>query len=158
VSTRWQDLPKAANAAGRTALPTTSSYAEERPAMEDPEDMPLIWPILTPAELGVAEPASTSIPLAQLAAALAAILGLAALILHFVFGASAGRKPRADAHDGRRTAAARGARMPTRKRPRARARGDESEATVRGLLRELQRRRDEAPCADLDPRLRRLTA
>jgi hypothetical protein len=108
------------------------SYAEEPPTTAPEDEMPLIWPILTPAELSAAEQAPQfTVTIAQLAAAVAAVLGLAALIVRAIVRLSAARKPdRSNARDMvRRT---------------VKATNDPAvdiEASVRQLLHELQRQR-----------------
>ncbi len=159
LSTRWSGMPKTANAINYAPPAASSSYANEQSATDEPDDMPLIWPILTPAELAAAEPpAQSTTPITQLAAAFAAVLGLAALIVRFVFGSSATRKSRQGGRDEWPARTQRNMPMPARARLRTGRQSAETEASVRDLLRELQRRRDEAPCGDLDPRLRRVTA
>ena len=61
LSTRWSGMPKTANAINYAPPAASSSYANEQSATDEPDDMPLIWPILTPAELAAARPASRSI-------------------------------------------------------------------------------------------------
>jgi hypothetical protein len=146
MSTRWSTLPAAAAAVERELGSMRNSYAPEQPRTEaeaGPEDdMPLIWPILTPAELAAAKQADASTTsFSQLAAVLAAVLGLAAFITHIIFRFSATRKgPHADAPD-RRSATTRRA-MPRRPVKVARAprnAAPDTEASVRGLLHTLKR-------------------
>jgi hypothetical protein len=161
LSTRWSSLPKAANSGDRTSPAMSNSYAEEQVATDEQDEMPLIWPILTPAELAAVEtPAASTIPLAQLAAALAAVLGIAALIVRIMLGLPIARKPRAsNARDRRGRLVERNmVGRPARARPPASEEATDIEARVRGLLRELQRRRDEAPSRDFDHRSRRAMA
>jgi hypothetical protein len=158
MSTRWSTPPAAATAGEREPESMRSSYAPEQPRTEaeaGPEDdMPLIWPILTPAELAAAKQGDASTTsFAQLAAVLAAVLGLAALISHVIFSFSAIRKrPPADASD-RRSATARRA-MPRRPVKAARAprnAAPDTEASVRGLLHALKRLQHEDRRRELRP-------
>jgi hypothetical protein len=145
LSTRWSSLPAAAAAVGREPGSMRNSYAQEPPRTDTEtgteDDMPLIWPVLTPAELAAAKQADASTtPFAQLAAVLAAVLGLAALITHIIFRFSAIRKrPPADAPD-RRSAAARRAmpRQPVKVARAPRNAAPDTEASVRGLLHALK--------------------
>jgi hypothetical protein len=127
----------------RGSLSMSNSYAEEQPTTASEDDMPLIWPILTPAEFAASErPSQFAVTFAQLAAALAAVLGLAALIVRTIVRLSAARKP------GRPNASVRWG-SPARRdlvHRTVKATSDpalEMEASVRGLLHELQQRRDE---------------
>ena len=123
--------------------PLPSSYAQEQPspAQEAQEEMPLVWPILSPAELAAAEPPATaSASLAQLAALLAVVLGLAALVARLAFRFSGVRKRAGAKATGQRSATAR-REVPRRpaKVVRPRSPAPDMEASVRGLLHELQR-------------------
>jgi len=68
------------------------SYAEEHTTANAPDDMPLIWPVLTPADLRVARPqlASAGEPEGMLAI-LAGALAFAFVILRLTFNRSAAR-------------------------------------------------------------------
>jgi hypothetical protein len=138
-----------------------NSYAAEPSTAGSQDDMPLIWPILTPAELGTAErPTAVTIPFAQLAAALFVVLGLAAVMVRVIFRLSAMRRlGGSHARDhGRSTTSTRrpgkplspafrdttvrglpsGMAMPPPSDP-----ASEIEASVRRLLHELRQRRHE---------------
>jgi uncharacterized protein (DUF58 family) len=122
-------------------VPAVSSYAQERATAVPEDDMPLIWPILTPAERAQAEAApQPSTPFWQLAAAFAAVLALAALIAHTLLRLTVARKsmrvsaPQTPSSEPRPPAVR---RKPIR--PRS-GRVPETEASVRRLLQELQRR------------------
>jgi hypothetical protein len=142
--------------------PTKGPEAEEQSTKEAEEEMPLVWPILSDEELSTAaRPPDSPISFAQICAALAVVLGLAA-IGRLIFKLSACCKPnqfRSDRHavrtvDTRRrdehvpptfartTAAARQARMTCRM---GKASSSDSvanlEPSVRRLLHELERRR-----------------
>jgi hypothetical protein len=145
LSAPWSPLPAAAAPVEREPGSMRNSYAPEQPGTEaetGPEDdMPLIWPILTPAELAAAKQADASTTsFSQLAAVLAAVLGLAAFITHIIFRFSAIRKrPHADAPDRRSATTCRA--MPRRPVKVARAprnAAPETEASVRGLLHALK--------------------
>jgi hypothetical protein len=158
LPTRWSTLPAAAAPVERELGSMRNSYAPEQPrtkAETGPEDdMPLIWPILTPAELAAAKQADASTTsFSQLAAVLAAVLGLAALITHIIFRFSAIRKgPHADAPDRRRATTRRA--MPRRPVKVARAprnAAPDTEASVRGLLHVLKRLQPEDRRRELRP-------
>jgi hypothetical protein len=91
---------QSASVAGRAATPTSNSYAAEQPS-ENEDDMPLVWPILTPAERAAAGLASGSsvkpgFMLVVLAGALAFAAAIARLLFK-LFGTA-----RADPRDRRR--------------------------------------------------------
>jgi hypothetical protein len=142
LSMRWSGFSRSAASLDRAPVSMSSSYAEEQqPAADPQDDMPLIWPILTPQDLAAAEQAPQfAIPFGQMAAALAAALGLATLIISIIFRFPAARTPgRANAGAGWSSAAQRGMARSTVK-----ATSDPAvdiEASVRLLLRELQRQR-----------------
>jgi hypothetical protein len=128
-------------------LRSINAQVQPSPAREADEEMPLIWPILSPAELAAAEqPATASASLAQLAALLAVVLGLAALVARLAFRFSAMRKRGGAKALEQRSATAR-REIPRRPakvtRPRSPAPG--MEASVRGLLHELQRLQQDRP-------------
>jgi hypothetical protein len=156
LSVRWADLPTSPTLLDRAPLSMSNGYAEEPPAMASEEDMPLIWPILTPAELAAGERApGSTIAFAQLAAALAAVLGLAALIVRMLVRLSSARKPdRPNAHKKSSAAAYRHIAHRTAKATRDPA--AEIEASVRRLLQELQQRRHQdlnRLCSTIDARM-----
>jgi hypothetical protein len=181
LSTRWSGLPTSAAAMDRAPVSMSNSYAEEQSTADLQEEMPLIWPILTPAELAAVErvPAFT-ISFAQLAAAFAAVLGLAALILRIIlrYGAARPRPSKAEDHwrpdaraprRGKRvfaaftdTAARAGQSARSTVNATTPSRHDQAadvEASVRGLLHELQRRqRHGEERRDFKPASRHVTA
>jgi hypothetical protein len=58
---RWPDLPSSVDLnSRRPASVTGSSFAEEHAANGAHDDLPLVWPVLTPAEPPVAKPALQS--------------------------------------------------------------------------------------------------
>jgi hypothetical protein len=72
--------------AGSAAAPTSNSYAEEPPASENEDDMPLVWPILTPAERAAAGLASgPSVEPGFMLVVLAGALAFAAVIARLLF-------------------------------------------------------------------------
>jgi len=66
--------------------PASNNYAQEQPATETEDDMPLVWPVLTPAELAAAglAPSSTVKP-AFMLAVLVGALAFAAVIARLLF-------------------------------------------------------------------------
>ena len=117
-----------------------SSYAQERATAVPEDDMPLIWPILTPAELAQAEPVPQSTTSFWQLAAFAAVLALAALIAHTLLRLTAARK---STRAGIPETPGSKSRPPAARRRPMRPRSDrvpETEASVRRLLQELQRR------------------
>lgn len=87
--------------AGRAAAPPSNGYAEEQPASENEDDMPLVWPILTPAEraaagLGTGSSVEPGFMLIVLVGALA-FAAVIARLLFKLFGTA-----RADPRDRRR--------------------------------------------------------
>jgi hypothetical protein len=150
LSMRWLDVPGSTASLDRAPVPASNSYAEEQPMADSQDDMPLIWPILTAQDLAAAGQSSQSaISFAQLAAPLAAVLGLAALIMRIIFKFAADRTARPNAGDGRRSAAYRDSARRAVKAASDPAAGNE--ANVRVLLRELQRRRDAPQYRDFHP-------
>jgi hypothetical protein len=155
---RWSGLPRSAASLARAPVSMGNSYAEEQPPTDSQDDMPLIWPILTAQDLAAAEQApQNAIPFAQLAAALAAVLGLAALIIRIIFQLTAARtQNRPNAGDRWGSAAPRGMARSTVKATSARA--VDVEASVRLLLHELQRRQHAHQRRDFQPTSRQAVA
>ena len=93
VAARWHQLPGSADATVSGAAPPSNSYVEERAPAQSEGEMPLVWPILTPAE--AAEPASPAVSLEYVLGLLVGALALAAAIarLVFVLCAARGRRP-----------------------------------------------------------------
>jgi hypothetical protein len=149
LSTRWSGFSRSGSAV--SAEPPTasmsSSYVQERAAAPAEDDMPLIWPILTPAELSQTEPVpQASISLWQLTAAFAAVLALAALITHVLLRLTAARKhimARRSARAGFRERPIPQSRATVAQKPlrATSSRAADTEASVRQLLHALQHRR-----------------
>jgi hypothetical protein len=72
--------------AAADAAPASASLAQEQPATESEDDMPLVWPVLTPAELAAAGlEQSSSIKPAFMLAVLVGALAFAAVIARLLF-------------------------------------------------------------------------
>ncbi len=88
--------------------PTPAQEAsQEQPAPAPEDDMPLIWPVLTPDELAAADQPAASSAFSHLAGVFAAVMAMAALIGMVLLRISTRRRPRrfpaenrADAHSG----------------------------------------------------------
>jgi nucleotide-binding universal stress UspA family protein len=94
LSMRWLDLPKTGASIDHGSASTRKSYADEQSTTDSEDEMPLIWPILTPAELSASgQRPEFTISFAQLGAVLAVVLGLAAVIARMISKLSAMRKP-----------------------------------------------------------------
>lgn len=146
LSQRWSGFPT--SAISFDPAPTSmSSYAQEQPAAAAEDEMPLVWPILTPAELAEGMTQGMEAPrpppsMWKFAAAFVAALGLATILVHALLRLTSTRKvcraatpARANADFGQTIA--RGAARPTPNRPA------ELDASVPQLLRELRRRQQE---------------
>jgi hypothetical protein len=141
LSTRWSALPKSAASLDRAPASMSNSYAADQSTTDSQDDMPLIWPIMTPQDLAAAQQAPRFTM--QLAAALAAVLVLAALIVRIIVRPSAARRPdRPNARDRWGSAAHQDMARRTLKATSDPA--ADIEASVRRLLHELQRRREDA--------------
>ena len=92
VAARWHQLPGSADATVSGAAPPSNSYVEERAPAQSEGEMPLVWPILTPAE--AAEPASPAASLEYVLGLLVGALALAAAIARLVFVLCAARERR----------------------------------------------------------------
>jgi hypothetical protein len=81
ASTSFSALPRPV-ASNEARPPSVQAAVQEEVTSEADEDMPLIWPVLSPQDLAAAG-ASSDFPIsfAQVAAALAAALGVAALLV-----------------------------------------------------------------------------
>jgi hypothetical protein len=93
-ASRWIDLPSALDASRRRqASMITNSYSEERAATVEQDGMPLVWPILTPAELAAtAEPPPRSmVKWEYILGSLAFALALAAKVIGTVSGVSSAK-------------------------------------------------------------------
>jgi hypothetical protein len=91
-SGRWADAPKAAIPIDTATSDMRSSYAQEQSTPSSEDEMPLVWPILTPEELAAADQPTRS-AFAHLAGLFAAVMGLAALIGILLLRISTGRRP-----------------------------------------------------------------
>jgi len=154
LATRWSGFSKSALSVAPAPASISSSYAQEQPATVAEEEMPLVWPILTPEELvqGTRSP-QPPISIWQLAAAFSAALGLAALLVHaFLRLASAPKRGRARVHDHRRT------QLRPRTAPSSlkatSTRSVEIETKVQRLLQKLQRRQP-GSCSEQPQRMAR---
>jgi hypothetical protein len=159
LSTQWQAGPVAS--ANRELPSAINSYAEEEPVADPPEEMPLIWPVLTAAdmravELPAAGPAAQSgTTFGRVAALIATVLGLVAVIIWSL----AGRSRNADAKPARRNRSgmvirrnSRGGHVPAvtqaatqlssslRQAPRTNAHPSGIDGNVEQLIAELRRR------------------
>lgn len=92
-SKRSEDAPKAAIPVDTGANGMRSSYAQEQSTPSSEDEMPLVWPILTPEELAAADQPTGS-AFANLAGVFAAVMGMAALIGILLLRISTGRRPR----------------------------------------------------------------
>jgi hypothetical protein len=95
-SGRWADAPKAATPVDTATSDMRSSYAQEPSTPSSEDEMPLVWPILTPEELAAANQPKES-AFAHLAGMFAAVMGSAALIGTLLLRISTGRRPRRSA-------------------------------------------------------------
>jgi hypothetical protein len=97
---RWIDLPSALDASRRRqASMIGNSYSEEHAAPDPQDDMPLVWPILTPDELAAAEapPPRSLVKWEYILGSLALVLALAARLIGTVPGAEPARPETASA-------------------------------------------------------------
>jgi hypothetical protein len=79
-STRWPGYVKSV-APHREPELSRNSYADERAASHSPDDMPLVWPILKPAELAVgSQPVQSRLKLPLFLILVAGALALAAVL------------------------------------------------------------------------------
>ena len=88
-SKHWPRLPEPADTAGRAPISTSNSYAEETESANEQDEMPLVWPVLTPAELaaaGLSRP--PTVKAEHLLALLAAALALAGILTGLVYAIS----------------------------------------------------------------------
>jgi hypothetical protein len=103
---RWRDLQGSYGSVVRDPSSAGTSYTEERIAADSEDDMPLIWPILTSADLAVASsPPPSAAKSEHMLAFLAGTLLLAAMIVRQVFKPVAvGRLGRSGLRDQRHSA------------------------------------------------------
>jgi hypothetical protein len=90
IAARWHVLPGSADATARGTAPASNSYVEERASAQPEDEMPSVWPILTPAE--GSEPTSSPVSLGYVLALLVGALALAAAIGRLVFMLCTGRE------------------------------------------------------------------
>jgi hypothetical protein len=154
LSMRWSGLPKSAASIDRTPVSMSNSYAEEQPAVDPQDDMPLIWPILTPSDLAAAERAPQfTTKLVQLGAALAAMLMLAIFIVRIIMRFSTARNPDRPHARNRWGSAA------TAARPREQDRmtfADAAAPAYREMVRRTVKATPRDPAADIEGSVRRL--
>jgi hypothetical protein len=106
-ATRWPDLPSSLDLnARKPATMSRNSFAEEHATTDAQDGMPLVWPVLTPAELAAAEPAAQSnLKWVYILAVLSGTLALAAMLLNAINNRAAEHQPvRSDLRDQRRAA------------------------------------------------------
>jgi hypothetical protein len=104
-ATRWPDLPSSLDLnARKPATMRSNSFAEEHATTDAQDGMPLVWPVLTPADLAAAEPAAQSnLKWVYILAFLSGTLALAAMLLNAINNRAAVHLPvRADLRDQRR--------------------------------------------------------
>jgi hypothetical protein len=171
----WSALPTSTFSID-PGLASTGNKHPEEPSMTDSEDeMPLIWPILSPTELSAAQrQPEFPISFAQLGAVFAVVLGFVAMIGHMIFKPTAARRPSRSGSRNRAVLAA-STHRPSKQLPPTAAivaatahqaeiacSADKAssppsdppvdiESSVRRLLQELQRpqREDKRPASDL---------
>jgi hypothetical protein len=83
VAARWHQLPSSADAPAPGPVPASNNYVEERETEKSEDHMPLVWPILTPAE--AAEPTRSAVNPEYVLALLVGALLLAAVIGRSIF-------------------------------------------------------------------------
>ena len=109
----WPDFPRSYGSVAREPSSARSRYAEERMAADSQDDMPLIWPVLTSADLAVAgSPSLSAVDSEHLFALLAGSLALAAVIVHLVFKPVAAGRPGWFGHRDQRRSASNTPRPP----------------------------------------------
>jgi hypothetical protein len=95
LATRWSGFSKPAVSFGPTPASMSSSYAQEQPTTVAEDEMPLVWPILTPEELAQGTKAPQApMSIWRLAAAFSAALGFAALLVHVFLRLASRQNPR----------------------------------------------------------------
>jgi hypothetical protein len=90
----WPHVPEAVDVAKGTPEPTTNSYAEDDAAAANPQDeMPLVWPVHSAAELAPVEtPSAPAIKTGHVIVLLLGAFGLAGLIASAAFAFSLTRR------------------------------------------------------------------
>ena len=103
---RWPNLLRSHGAVVREPPPASNSYAEQRAATDSQDDTPLVWPILTPADLEVAaSPPLSAVNSWHMLSLLTGALAFAAMMVRSVFKRfAAGRLGRSSFRDQRRSA------------------------------------------------------
>jgi hypothetical protein len=87
-SMRWPELPKSAGLIDREPASMSNSYTDEQ-ATRSQDDMPLTWPVITPADLpAAARPSQSAVKPELMLALLAGALGLAAIFAGAMFDPS----------------------------------------------------------------------
>jgi hypothetical protein len=110
---RWPDFPRSYGSVAREPSSASSRYAEERMAADSQDDMPLIWPVLTSADLAVADsPSLSAVNSEHLLALLAGSLTFAAVIVRLVFKPVAAGRPGWFGHRDQRHSASNAPRPP----------------------------------------------
>jgi hypothetical protein len=174
------DIPTSILSIDRGSVSMRDSDAEEQATTESEDEMPLIWPTMSPAE-PAERPPEIPTSFARLGAVLAAVLGLAAMVSRMIFKLSAARRPSPSHSRDRRglatrtrrsgkqasptfannSAAAHHAGM-TRRTGKALSSSSDPvvdiELSVRRLLRELQRRQHGHARRDSKQTLRKAAA
>jgi hypothetical protein len=85
-ATRWPDIQGSYDSDAREPSSPTSSHAEKRIAADSEDDMPLIWPILSPADRAVASsPPQSAAMFEHILALLAGALTFAAMLARALF-------------------------------------------------------------------------
>jgi hypothetical protein len=103
---RWSDLPTSATSIEREPASPGNSYADESSTVHAQDDMPLVWPVLTPADLQAGQqPSAATLKPGNLLALLAGALALAIMTGCAIFERAAARRRRWDQRDSRPDAA-----------------------------------------------------
>lgn len=98
-SKNWPHLPEPIDFLRRGSTSTSNSYAEETASTDAQDDMPLIWPVLSAAELAAAEPSSApAIKTEHLLTLIASALALASIIMGLVYAISPFQRRRRHPH------------------------------------------------------------
>jgi hypothetical protein len=92
VPVPWLDLPTSAAAIDREPASTSDRDADQQSELPSQNDMPLVWPVLTAADLAAAE--ASPVKSAHMLALVAAALALAAFIIRKIFRLFAVRRLR----------------------------------------------------------------
>jgi hypothetical protein len=88
-TTRWPALVKPLDAKAQDRFSAANSFAEELAVPDKQDDMPLVWPVLTPAErVAAGMAAAAKVRWEYLLAIIAAALALAATLIGAIFNRS----------------------------------------------------------------------